>query len=211
MGRLLVRSAVAVLLGCSAAVLAASNAAGQVKADFLSRPRVGIGYAAMLPDVLAGARVWYLTGPRRIGVFADGKLTVPNPEGHANYCPSRLGGPCAIEWVEANHDHWFLRDRDRWVTLNGGVVYAFSGEFALMVGGGAARLQQFREYIDDTDDADQRITWEGNYLVPHNPQGGWRPQAVIHGMFRVGNRVAFSFGYETAPGSMSIGAYLMVP
>jgi hypothetical protein len=212
MERLFVRAALVVLLGFPATLLLpAGKAAGQVTADFLSGPRLGIGYAGVMPDVLAGARVWYLTGPRRIGVFADGKVTVPNPEAHANYCPPRLGGPCTIEWVEANHNHWFLRDREHWLTLNGGAVYALSGEFALLVGGGMARFQRFREYVDDTEDADVRITWEGNYLVPHSAQDQWRAQAVIHGMFRVGNRVAFSFGYETAPGGMAIGAYIMVP
>jgi hypothetical protein len=104
-----------------------------------------------------------------------------------------------------------VADRQRHAKGTTWDVYALSGEFAVLVGAGAARLRQFREYVDDTEDGDARITWEGNYLVPHSPPEQWKPQAVVHGMFRVGSRVAFSFGYETTPANMSLGACVMFP
>jgi hypothetical protein len=179
--------------------------------DFLSGPRVGVGYHGVIPDVLAGGGLWYLSGPRRFGVFVDGKTTVPNPASHQNFCPPGLQGPCTVESVESRYNHWALRDRERWLILNGGGMYAFSGEFALLLGGGVARLSQYREYIDEEEDHTQRVTWEGNYLVPHEPRDQMVANLVIGGLIRAGNRVAFSFGYETAPAGMTVGLFVVLP
>jgi hypothetical protein len=178
--------------------------------DFMSGPRFGIGYNGVIPDVLAGAGAWYIFGPRRIGVFVDGKTTVPNPESHANYCPPRLP-QCTLEYAQSNYNHDFLRDHDHWLLLNAGGIYVLSREFAIMLGGGLARLNRTREFVDLEESEEFRMTWEGNYLVPHPDRDQWTPQATIAGLVRAGNRVAFSFGYETGAAGMSVGLYVMLP
>jgi hypothetical protein len=210
--RIAARGACAALLVMILMPVAAERVSAQITSDFLSGPRFGIGYHAVVPDVLAGAGAWYLSGPRRFGVFVDGKFTVPNPAHHANYCPPGLGNvPCNVEAVQANFNHWQLRDREHWTIFNAGGMYAVSREFAVMLGGGMARRNLYREYIDDEDDDTVRITWEGNYLVPMEPRDEWVAQLTVGGLVRAGNRVGFSVGYETAPASMSIGVFVMLP
>jgi hypothetical protein len=211
MRRVAVRGVVAALVVWLAWPAAGAPLHGQVQQDFLSGPRFGFGYSGVIPDVLAGAGVWYLTGPRRFGVFVDAKMTTPNPENEQNFCPPRLGGPCTLEWVQANYNHDMLRDREHWMALNAGGMYALSREFALMVGAGLVRVNRSREFIDMEEEDSLRITWEGNYLVPHPDWDTWGVQATVGGMLRAGNRIAFSFGYETGIGGMSVGLFVVVP
>jgi hypothetical protein len=180
--------------------------------DFLSGPRFGIGYAGVMPDALAGAGAWYMMGARRIGVFVNGKTTVPNLENHKNYCPAALTVPCTVASVQSEYNHPALRDENQWLILNAGGMYALTREFAIMVGGGLARLHQIREYVDAPEDEVETppLTPEGNYFVPLGEQE-WKPQITVSGLVRAGNRVAFSFGYETAPGGMTIGLYVVLP
>lgn len=211
MFRLVARGAAAALLLCTLLPGGTRAVHGQMQQDFLSGPRIGIGYHGVVPDALVGAGAWYLTGARRFGVFVDGKITTPNPADHKNYCPPALNVPCTVEAVQANYNHWVLDDREHWLIFNAGGMYAFSREFALMLGGGLARRNLYREYIDDEEDDSVRITWEGNYLVPAGEMDQWAAQLTVGGLIRAGNRVAFSFGYETAPGNMSIGLFVVVP
>lgn len=188
-----------------------SPVAAQMEQTFLSGPRFGVGYHGVIPDALAGAGVWYLSGPRRFGVFVDGKVTLPNPADHRNYCPATLDVECNVTSVEARYNHWHLKDDTHWLAVNAGGMYAFSREFALMLGGGMARRNVYREYIDDEDDDDLRLTWEGNYIVPVEPRDEWVAQLSIGGLIRAGNRVAFSVGYETAVAGMTIGLFVVLP
>lgn len=209
-----VRWPVAALMTCALLGLGGTGAAAQPVTpvrDFLSSPRFGVGYSGALPEALAGASAWYMTGPRRLGAFADFKMTVPRPTSHRNYCPPRLQ-ECSIRWVQVNEPlHFQGQDENEWLAFNAGGIYAFSGEFALMLGGGAARLMQVRQFIDDEDEFSARITPEGTYYVPHDPASQWTGQAVIGLLLRAGNRLAFSFGHETGIGGMTVGLYLTLP
>lgn len=212
MGSYVVRCCLFALAGILAAAGSTSPLAAQQREvrDFVSSPRFGIGYSGAMPEAIAGARVWYLTGPRRFGVFADVKGTVPQFTSHANYCPQRLGD-CTMARARSLPDQHHLRDENQWLILNGGVMYALSREFAFMLGAGAARREIIAEWVDDTDAVANRITVEGNYFVPHDAGQEVVAQAVVGLLLRAGNRLAFSFGHETGPKGMTIGLYLMLP
>lgn len=207
--RIAVQGAGAALITVILLAGTAAQAQSQMTSDFLTGPRFGFGYSAVVPDVMAGAGVWFIS-PSRIGAFVDAKMTVPNPESHRNYCPPRLP-QCTLDYAQTNYNHDFLRDHEHWFVVNAGGVYALSREFAIMLGGGLARLNRTREFVDIEEDENIRMTWEGNYLVPHPERDQWTAQATVAGLVRAGNRIAFSFGYETAAAGMSVGLYVMLP
>lgn len=175
----------------------------------------GIGYTAVPPDVVAGGvGGWRFFGERGIGVFLDGKMTTSRLSRRSEYCPEALG-ECTLEWVEFNRPADSpLRNEREWVILNGGGMYALTPEFAVMLGAGAARLHRIWEFVDDAafpDDPRDPITERGNYFVDHAAGPEWKLQGVIGLLLRAGPRLAFRFGYESGPGGLSVGAYLVLP
>jgi hypothetical protein len=186
-----------------------THAAAQTaeRRDFHSGMAWGIGYSGTIPEAYFGAGGWHLLRGGRFGVFADGKVTLPTLTAHDNYCPPALQ-ECSIVWVQQNRNDFELRDENEWLIFNVGGIYAFYPEFALVLGAGMARLRGVREYVDPDDDPDIRITAEGNYFVPHFAEPSWTAQAVVGLLMRAGNRLSFSFGYETAPRGMTIGVFI---
>jgi hypothetical protein len=187
----------------------AVNVAGQAAPprNFHSGMSWGIGYSGTIPEAYFGAGGWHLVRGSRFGVFADGKVTLPSLTGHNNYCPPALQ-ECTIAWVQQNRNDFDLRDENEWLIFNVGGLYAFYPEFALMLGGGMARLRGIREFVDPEEDAAIRITEEGNYFVPHFAEPSWTAQLTAGLLMRAGNRIAFSFGYETAPRGMTVGVFI---
>jgi hypothetical protein len=176
--------------------------------NFHSGMAWGFGYSGTIPEAYAGAGGWHFLKGRGIGVFADGKITVPSFTGHRNFCPASLQ-QCSITWVEQNRNDFAITDENEWLIINGGGMYAFTPEFALMLGAGMARLKRVREYVDPEEDSSIRITEQGNYYVPHDPEHSWTAQGVVGLLLRAGNRLALSLGYETAPRGMTIGVFLI--
>jgi hypothetical protein len=103
-----------------------------------------------------------------------------------------------------------VRDEDEWLMLNFGGVYALAPEFAIMVGGGAVRKRQIREYLVESEQL--WITPTGTYFVSRDGDGdSWTPQAVVGGLFRASSSLAFSFAYETGVSGLTVGLYWAVP
>jgi hypothetical protein len=200
-------AALTLILSGAGTVQAAAQAPAPPR-DFHSGMAWGIGYSGTIPEAYFGAGGWHLLRGNRFGVFADGKVTLPTFTAHDNYCPPSLQ-ECSITWVQQNRNDFDLRDENEWLIFNVGGLYAFYPEFALMLGGGMARLRRVREYVDPEEDPDIRITPEGNYFVPHFAEPSWTAQAVVGLLMRAGNRLAFSFGYETAPRGMTIGVFII--
>lgn len=177
--------------------------------NFYTTMRTGIGYSAVLPDAVVGAGFFHLFS--RFGVFAEGKLTLPSITGDEEYCPSALGS-CDVEWVLANRNDQEADAFDEYLIFNAGIVYAVTPEFALMFGGGAAREDHYKEYLDENfEDPDLRITETGRFFVDDLAPSGWKANAVASALLRAGKNFVFRFGYESAPGSMSVGAYFVLP
>jgi hypothetical protein len=186
--------------------LLAASADAQTRRDFSSGMKMGIGYSGVVPDAVAGGGVWRMISPR-YGIFADVKTSVESLRDETFYCPPAVA-TCTVEWVEANRNDVFIRDETEYLIGNIGVMYAITREFMFMLGGGVARTRTVREYYDESEEP---IVEFGSYYVDHEPDPELEPQAVIGMLMRAGNRLAFRFGYETAPGGMSIGAYFVLP
>lgn len=190
--------------------LSAADADAQAlpRRDFHGGMYTGLGYNGSLPEAIAGAGIWHFFGSTRLGVFADGKITVSSLTGDDNYCPSQLDD-CSVSFVEQERTDVVVRDEEEWLLLNVGGMYALAPEFALMFGAGLARKTRIRQYL--TQDETEWITDTGTYFVRFDPKPTWEPQVVVGGLLRAGGNLAFSFGYETAPTGLTVGAYLVLP
>jgi hypothetical protein len=188
-------------------VSSSGSADAQVSRDFHTGMRTGIGYSAVFPDVVAGVGAWHILAGRSFGIFADAKMTVSDLRNDPLHCPSVIT-PCTVEAVESVRNDIFIRDDDEYRIFNIGGIYAITGEFMLLLGAGAVQSRTVREYFDDSEDP---ITETGTYFVDHETDPDLSMQIVGSMIMRAGNRLAFRFGYETAPGGMSLGAYLILP
>jgi len=193
-------------------LLAGGNLHAQAPAGrtFESGMRTGIGYTAVIPDVMGGVGFWRFLGDGRFGVFSDFKLTVPSIEGDREYCPSAILD-CRVPWVEAERNDVTIRDIDEYLLFNAGAVMAVTPEFAFLLGGGVVRHSLYREFFHDEEDQEARITDSGGYYVPQDPGSSWSPQVVVGVLVRLGQNLVFRFGYETEPDGLSVGGYWVFP
>lgn len=185
--------------------LPAHDADAQMRRDFHDGMRTGIGYSGVLPDAMAGIGIWNMV-TERVGFFADAKMTPTSRRDHADFCPA-IFDPCTVEQVESQFIHNIIRDDEEYRIGNVGGMYAITPEFMFMLGAGVARKRTVREYFDEAEDP---ITETGQYFVDHYPDPETEFQAVAGMMIRAGNRLAFRFGYESAPGGMSLGGYFIL-
>jgi hypothetical protein len=192
-----------------AAAVAPLDAQTRPARAFGSGMRYGFGYTAAVPEAVLGAGGFAFFGDSRFGVFTDFKLTMPRLTGDDNYCPPQIASTCTVDYVIAERNDAEIRIADDWLLFNGGAMYAVTPELVVMAGAGIARRSTYREFFHDEQDAAERITPTGGYYVDDDDGSGWEPQFVGGVMFRAGPRLAFRFGYETAPGGMSIGAYIV--
>lgn len=191
----------------TAAPLTAQNARPQ--RDFNAGLRTGVGYSGVMPDAILGIGAYHLfRGP--MGVFADLKATAISGIRHDDeYCPPAIT-QCTAGWVVSERNDQLVNDPREWLAFNAGIVYAFTPEFALLLGGGMARESRFREYFDDNVDPDLRVTFSGAYFVDDDVGPEWKPQAVGGVLLRAGRNLAFRVSYESAIGGLGVGAYVRV-
>lgn len=204
-------AAVAVLLA------GAGSIAAQVAPTFERGIRTAIGYTGVLPDALLGAGALHRLEGTPWGGFAEVKTTSGSVTGDRDYCPAGARPPvveaCTIAAVEARWNDIPLRDVDEYLLVNAGVLRVLTEELALLVGGGLARPRRIREYAENINrelGEEPRVSEFGVYFAPEDENPGWTPQLVVGALFRAGPRFLLRVGYETAPGGMSLGAYLVV-
>lgn len=176
-----------------------------------------VGYAGVLPDALRGGSILHRFSGRPFGLFADFKETSSSLLSDEDYCPAGARPPvvsaCTIDAVQAVWNDIPIRDVPEYRIFNVGALYAVSPELALMVGGGLVRshlIREFSENIDRESGEDPRVSEYGRYYVPLEEDPTWTTQVVVGGLFRAGPRLLLRVGYETAPGGISVGGYLVV-
>jgi len=188
------------------------SAAGQTppRRDFKNGMRTGIGYTAAMPDAMAGAGVWHLFGSGRFGAFADAKTSFPDLTRDQDYCPVQVS-PCTVADIQDLRSELKLREVDQYVIVNAGLVIRAGPEVSFLIGAGRARHSRLVEFADIVNDPEFLVTEDGTYWAPGTPMEEWSVQAVVGALMRLGNHVVVRFGYETKPGGLSLGGYLVLP
>ena len=177
-------------------------------ASFTTDRVTGFGYTGAVPKAEIGVGVFHFLGRKGLGVFADAKMTLGSIQDKEDYCPPAVA-TCDVSWAESNRNDLFVRDIDEFLIVNAGVIQAVTRELALMAGAGAARRTRFREYYDDVSIGDP-ITPNRGYFVDDPRFDGWIANFAVGAMFRVHRHAALRLGYETAPGGLSLGGYLLM-
>lgn len=195
----------------AAAVLMATMAGGAAaQGRAISNPdnpmKTGIGYHGVFPVAKLGIDAWHFIGATRFGVFANAKATFPTWRSKSHYCPETLES-CSTEDVrDTGGSILYLRDRTDWMLLNAGAMYALSPDFALRVGAGVARRRPVAEFVDESHE----VIANSTFLVPY-PNDRWDVQYVGSILLRVSNSLALTFGYETEPRGLALGASYVLP
>lgn len=197
-------------LALLAALAGDAQAQQAPRRDFESGMRTGVGYSMVMPDVMAGVGAWHLFGTGRLGAFVDAKMSYPDLTKDEEYCPAAVS-PCTVATVRATRPEIWLRDQDQFLIFNAGLVINAAPEMSFLVGAGHVRRARYNEFATLSSDPSEFLTHSGAYWVPEDPRTVTEVQAVLGMLMRLGSRVVLRFGYETAPGGLSGGGYLVLP
>lgn len=176
--------------------------------------RGGVGYTAVMPDAMLGVGGFYMPQGRRWGLFVDAKRTGSSVTGRSDYCPPPARPPnlesCTAAAVGEEWNDVLVKTLEEHSIVNAGGVIPLTDEFAILLGVGVARSREIHEFAEMVGvDEDWRVSDNGSYFAPVDVDARQRIQGVAGMLFRAGDRLAVRFGYETAPGGISVGAYLV--
>ena len=172
--------------------------------------RTGVGYAGSMPDILLGASVFHLFSDGGFGAVVDFKMGHETLKGDPSYMDE-----WTTEWVLENRPNDVpLRSgaerstrHDEWMVVNLGVMRPLTGDFAVILGAGAAN----RSAIDEFDTTEVGVTPTQWYYVSNEGASGW--ELNLHGsaVIRAGRNVLLRFGYDRGPRMISFGGYWALP
>lgn len=165
-------------------------------------PHLGIGYVASVPTTALGFSALYIT-PKLFGgagVFADVKVTTSSPGSSPYYLPN-----VTVTQAEVTFGDQLYDQQSDWTTIDFGVVYAITQEFALYGGAGYSKETHYRQYFDD---AQTRGNF-GFYWVADPAASGTRINALGGALVRFSRFLMFQLGGESAPQAVNVGFTLM--
>jgi hypothetical protein len=189
------------LLSCSLpAALTAQG--GHFGSGLRATPHVGIGYVASVPVTALGFSALYMTPKlfRGAGVFADVKVTTSSPGSSPFYLSN-----VTVDQAENTYADRLYDQQSDWTTIDVGVVYAITQEFALYGGAGYSKETHYRQYFDDT----QTRGDFGFYWVSDPAASGTRINALGGALVRFSRFLLFQLGGESAPRAVNVGITLM--
>jgi len=176
---------------------------GQVGGGWVPGMKMGAGWSGVVPEAVLGAGFFHFVGSSRIGVY--GHAMMPHD--------SRVRDPyfesdLTVAEVEAlpSDQRIPISVREEFRVLGGGVMWAVSRESALGAGGGMVRRVVLREYGDDSD-APRNPS--GFFWVEDEEETGWEPNWNLMALFRGGQNIAFTAGFDYQPRSITLGLYLL--
>ena len=152
-----------------------------------SSSHVGIGYVANIPVTFLGFSGFALS-PRvfgGLGIYADFKRTTKSPSRSPFYMPA-----VTVQQAEVTYGDQLYLEKSDWTTVNGGLVYAVTKEFALYGGMGYSREKHFRQYYDQSQTRGEL----GFYWIADPEQSGTRVNALGGGLIRIARFALFQIG-----------------
>jgi hypothetical protein len=173
----------------------------RVGASLRAAPHVGIGYVASVPITALGFSGLFIT-PKLLrggGVFADVKLTTSSPGKSPYFLPG-----VTVEQAAVTFGDRLYEQKSDWTTVDVGVVYAVTGEFALYGGAGYSKETHYREYFDDTQTRGNL----GFYWVADPGSSGTRINGLGGALLRLSRFLMFQLGVQSAPTAANVGMTL---
>jgi hypothetical protein len=179
----------------------AAPASGQPVVDFSHASNWFVGYVANAPQQLLGFGTGLMVpGLRGFGVYTDVKITTDSRARERGFIATLTPDEAlALEDIP-------FRDDSAWATVNLAVVRGITEELAVYLGGGAAWRTIYSQFFDETGERGEL----GHYWVKDEDRSQVHANILAGAFFRMGNRLVFQFGAETAPAGFSAGMHLLL-
>ncbi len=172
-------------------------------AQQVDRPRVGIGYVAAAPDLLAGGAAYVLLPALGgIGVYVDAKLDASSPTHKSNFEPG-----LTAQQAESQYGDEYGFSTDSWRAFDVALVRPVRPALSVYAGGGYAQRKRYSEYYDPS--ATRGLV--GHYWVEDPTQRKGTLNIMAGMMFRMSRFLNAQMGVESAPGSFTVGVSVLLP
>ena len=187
--------------------IAALSAAGMVLGNHVlhaqdlnlkSTFHVGIGYVANIPATFLGFSTFVLS-PKILGgtgIYADFKRTTGSPSKSRYYLPG-----VSVADAEITYGDQLYLEKSDWTTVNAGLLYAVTKEFALYGGLGYSRERHYRQYYDQSETRGEL----GYYWIADPEASGKRVNAMGGSLIRITRFALFQIGAEARPAGANVG------
>ncbi len=189
--------------GLLAASLVSFVVAAPAAAQNVTRTRVGIGYVAGAPDLLAGGAAYViLPVAGGLGVYVDAKRDASSPARKSNYEPG-----LTAQQVESQLGDEYGFSTDSWRTFDVALIRPIRPALSVYAGAGYAGKKRYSEYYDSTGTRGL----VGHYWV-EDKSGATSTVNVMAGlMLRMSRFLNAQMGVESAPGSVTVGLSVVLP
>ena len=168
------------------------------------QPRIGIGYAANIPNQLIGVTGHFVT-PRvlgGLGVYVDAKFDNSSPEDEVGFEPD-----LTAREVEETRGDLVFREEGSWQTVNVALMRPLTPQLVAYVGGGVSRGAEYKEFIDQS----QQLGNLGFYWVKEDRSSGTRANFIGGVFFQLGTNFGVQMGGESSPAGFTMGATYLLP
>lgn len=175
----------------------------QVSEDFQTGSSLMLGYTAKPPEQMYGAgAIWFPGGALDgWGILVDGRFASnrpPSDELEADRTPA-----------DALQDGDLLvNNQSSWNGFHGALVRALGPDLAVYAGGGVATETAYSQYIFERVENDTVLF--GRYWLDVEDEGRTEPGFVVGAIYRMGSRISFQMGIQTAPRGFAVGGYLLL-
>lgn len=188
---------------CLASLVLLLGAAAPGRAQSVGRTRVGVGYVAAAPDLMAGGAAYVLFPVAGgIGVYVDAKLDASNPARKSNFEPG-----ITAQQAESQYGDEYGFSTDSWRAFDVALIRPVKPALAVYAGAGYAGKKKYSEYYDNSGTRGL----VGHYWVK-DPTGDRSTVNVMAGLFlRMGRFLNAQMGVESAPGSFTVGLSVLLP
>lgn len=168
-------------------------------------PRIGVGYVSNAPNMFTGVSAWGVADVLGgLGLYVDGKMKLTTPADASDFAPD-----LTTTEVDATPNQQQMGDESSWWSVNAALIRPISPELMLYLGAGYAYEDSFRRYFDPNETLVQDTF--GWFWVRDEAASGGRLNILGGAFFRIANRLALQFGYETAPNGGTVGVTYSLP
>lgn len=172
---------------------------------FEQLPRIGLGYVTNAPTIFTGMSAWGVVDVLGgLGLYVDGKLNLSTPADESDFM-----NDLTVSEVESTPNQRLMSDESGWWSVNAALVRPLSPELMVYLGAGYAYQDLFRRYYDPEEGLVQDTF--GWYWVRDDAASGGSLNLLGGAFFRIGNRLALQFGYETTPSGGTVGVSYSLP
>jgi hypothetical protein len=168
------------------------------------RPRIGIGYAANLPNQMIGVTGHFVT-PNvlgGLGVYVDAKFDTSSPRDEEGFEPD-----LTAEEVEDTRPDRLFTQEGSWQTVNVALMRPVTPQLVAYAGAGFSRGVEYNQYVDE----EQELGRLGVYWVEDTERSGTFANFIGGVMFQLGENVAVQLGGESRPGGFTMGISYLLP